>query len=210
MLATLYTVLGKEGNQIAENLDVTDLSEPDSLIDALTNYFEPQKNIIFERYLFNTAIQEENESIDQYLNGLRKLATTCDYGAFTNQLICDRLAIGISDQAVRSRLLREKTLTLEGAVDMVRATETSKNQLKQMERQGESSIHSVRNKSSYNKNKRDSKIPITCKYCGKSHKPRECPAFGRSVRNVIRRIILLKCVNRQRQRKITPQNKTRK
>ena len=58
VLATLYTVLGKEANQIAENLDVTDLTEPDSLIDALTNYFEPQKNIIFERYLFNTAIQE--------------------------------------------------------------------------------------------------------------------------------------------------------
>ena len=201
MLATLYTVLGKEANQIAENLDVTDLSEPDSLIDALTNYFEPQKNIIFERCLFNTAIQEENESIDQYLNRLRKLATTCDYGAFTNQLICDRLAIGISDQAVRSRLLREKTLTLEGAVDMVRATETSKNQLKQMERQGESSIHSVRNKSSYNKNKRDSKIPITCKYCGKSHKPRECPAFGQ---------ICKKCHKKNHFAKVCKSSKTKK
>ena len=101
-MATLYTVLGKEANQIAENLDVTDPTEPASLIDALTNYFEPQKNTIFERYLFNTAIQEENESIDQYLNRLRKLATTCDYGALTNQLMRDRLVIGISDQAVRS------------------------------------------------------------------------------------------------------------
>ena len=30
VLATLYTVLGKEANQIAENLDVTDPTEPES------------------------------------------------------------------------------------------------------------------------------------------------------------------------------------
>ena len=41
VLATLYTVLGRETNQIAENLEVTDPTDPDSLIDALTNYFEP-------------------------------------------------------------------------------------------------------------------------------------------------------------------------
>ncbi len=90
VLATLYTVLiGRETNQIAENLEVTDPTDPDSLIDALTNYFEPQKNTIFERYVFNTTVQEDNESIDQYLNRLRKLAGTCDYGALTSQLIRD-------------------------------------------------------------------------------------------------------------------------
>jgi hypothetical protein len=71
VLATLYTVLGRETNQIAENLEVTDPTDPDSLIHALTNYFEPQKNTIFERYVFNTTVQEDNESIDQYLNRLR-------------------------------------------------------------------------------------------------------------------------------------------
>ena len=49
-MATLYTVLGKEANQIAENLEVTDPADPDSLIAALASYFEPQKNTIFERY----------------------------------------------------------------------------------------------------------------------------------------------------------------
>ena len=51
VLATLYTVLGREANQIAENLEVSDPADPESLIEALSNYFEPQKNIIFERYL---------------------------------------------------------------------------------------------------------------------------------------------------------------
>ena len=56
VMATLYTILGKEANQIAENLEVTDLANPDSLIEALKNYFKPQKNTIFERYLFHTTV----------------------------------------------------------------------------------------------------------------------------------------------------------
>ena len=141
VLATLYTVLGRETNQIAENLDVADPTDPDSLIEALSRYFEPQKNTIFERYVFNSTVQGENETIDQYLNRLRKLAATCDYGTLTTQLIRDRLVIGIRDQAVRSRLLREKTLTLDSAMDIVRTAERSKNQLQQIGRDGESPIH---------------------------------------------------------------------
>lgn len=182
VLATLYTILGREANQIAENLEVTDPTDPDSLIEALSNYFEPQKNTIFERYLFNTAVQEDNESIDQYLNRLRKLAATCEYGTLTSELIRDRLVIGISEHGIRSRLLREKTLTLDSAVNIVRAAERSKSQLKQIERHGESPIHSVRDKGIYNKKKFETKTPVMCKYCGKSHKRRECPAFGQVCR----------------------------
>ena len=174
VLATLYTVLGREANQIAENLEVADPADPESLIEALSNYFEPQKNTIFERYLFNTTVQEDNETIDQYLNRLRKLAATCDYGYLTSQIIRDRLVIGVSDQGIRSRLLREKTLTLDSAVDIVRAAERSKNQLKQMDRHGESPIHSVGKRANYNKKKFEPKTPVLCK----SHKPREYPAFG--------------------------------
>ena len=105
VLATLYTVLGKEANEIAENLEVTDLADPGSLLEALSSYFKPQKNTIFERYLFNSTVQEESETIDQFLNRLRKLAATCDYGTLTSQLIRDRLVIGVGDQGIRSRLL---------------------------------------------------------------------------------------------------------
>ena len=98
VLAILYIVLGRETNQIAENLEVTDSTDPNSLIEALTNYFEPQKNTIFERSVFNTTVQEDNKSIDQYLNKPGKLAATYNYGALTNQLIRDKLVIGIRDK----------------------------------------------------------------------------------------------------------------
>ena len=63
------------------------------------------------------------------------------------------------------------------------------------------SILYVRNKSRYNKNKRDSKIPVTCKYCGKSHKPRECHAFGQ---------ICKKCHKKNHFAKVCKSSKTKK
>ena len=74
VLETLKIVLGRETYQIAKNLPVTDRTDPDSFLQALRQHFEPQRNIIFERYLFNNANQE-NKNIDQYLS--RLLASTC-------------------------------------------------------------------------------------------------------------------------------------
>ncbi|RMX58281.1 hypothetical protein pdam_00000176 [Pocillopora damicornis] len=78
---------------------------------ALTQHFEPQRNTIFERYLLKNANQE-NENIDQYLNRLRKLASICTYDALCDELIPDRLVMGIKSHEVRRRILRDKALTL--------------------------------------------------------------------------------------------------
>ena len=127
------------------NLPVADRTDPDNSLQALTQHFEPQKNIIFERYLFNSANQE-NENIDQYLNRLRKLASTCTYGALCDELIRDRLVIGIKSHEVRKRLLREKALTLNTALDIIRPTETASDQLKKIDGEIETSVHAVKYK----------------------------------------------------------------
>ena len=88
----IATELGKkpkqvilETYQIAKNLPVADHTDPNSFLQALTQYFEPQGNIIFEHYLFNNANQE-NESA---------------YGPLCDELIRDRLIIGIKSHEVR-------------------------------------------------------------------------------------------------------------
>ena len=130
ILETLKIVLGRETYQVAKNLPVTDRTDPDSFLQALTQHFELQRNIIFERYLFNSANQE-NEDIYQYLNRLRKLASTCAYGALCDELIRDRLVIGMKSHEVRTRLLREKALTLKTALDINNTEE--RNQILQNE-----------------------------------------------------------------------------
>ena len=84
--AHLWRALGREAGDIAENLAIGDPEDPNLIFTALYDYFEPQKNTIFERYMFNSANQEEHESVDHYLNRLRKLASICNYGAMCDEM----------------------------------------------------------------------------------------------------------------------------
>ena len=93
-------------------------------------YCTPKKNITYERYIFNTRVQQANETVDQYVTELKNMATTCDYGELREGLIRDRIVIGISDATLRARLLRETDLDLAKATQMCRADEISKQQLK--------------------------------------------------------------------------------
>ena len=178
ILKTLKIVLGRETYQIAKNLPVADRTDPDSFLQALTQHFEPQRNIIFERYLFNSANQED-ENIDQYLNRLRKLASTCAYGALCDELIRDRLVIGIKSHEVRKRLLREKALTLNTALDIIRAAETTSDQMKKIDGEIETSVHAVKNKGKKPDFKQRVETVKQCKYCGTNHNVRQCPAYGK-------------------------------
>ena len=47
--------------------------------DKLTEYFEPQKNRRYEVYRFRQAVQEPNETLDQFHTRLRTLAQTCSF-----------------------------------------------------------------------------------------------------------------------------------
>ena len=125
--------MGRETYQIEKNLPVTDPTDPDSLLRALTQHFEPEKNIIFERYLLNYYHAQEDENIDQHLNRLRKLATACAYGELCDELIRDRLVIGIKSHEVRKRLLREKVLTLNTRLHRIRAAEATPYQAKKLD-----------------------------------------------------------------------------
>ena len=61
-----------------------------------------------------------------------------------DELIQDRLVIGIKSHEVRKRLLREKALTLNTNLDIIRAAETASDQLKKIDGEVETSVHAVR------------------------------------------------------------------
>ena len=95
-----------------------------------------------EHYFWALPFRQcQPKNMDQYLNRLRKLASTCAYGALCDELIRDRLVIGIKSHEVRERLLREKALTLNTALDIIRAAETASDQLKKIDGEIETSAH---------------------------------------------------------------------
>jgi len=64
---------------------------------------------------------------DSFLTELRKAVKTTAY-LDQDQMIRDRIVMGIWDKGTQERLLREPKLTLNKAVDFCRATEVSKSQ----------------------------------------------------------------------------------
>ena len=95
--------MGRECYNVYENLPLT-ADQRKSTAEILThlgNYFEPQRNEVFERFMFNTSKQESKENFDTFLNRLRKLASTCNYGILHEDLIRDRIVVAITDNHVR-------------------------------------------------------------------------------------------------------------
>jgi hypothetical protein len=92
--------------------------------------------------------------------------------------------MGVNDNSLRKRLLREKDLTLETAINICRAAEQAQMQIKQMD--GESAVHNLRRKQpQYRKQNtgnsfKPKKTVKDCQYCGDSHNKGQCKAFGKT------------------------------
>ena len=133
-LATLRSVMGKECLQIFMNLKLTEDERKDvnTCVQALAAHFKPKRNVVYERYVFNLCAQNDQETTDEFVNRIRKLASSCEFGALTEELIRDKLVLGIKDQSTKLRLLKEDKLTLDKAINICRSSEIANIQLKSM------------------------------------------------------------------------------
>ena len=60
-VVTLFSVISKECLQIYKNLSMSTEERGDTqkILERFTNYFEPKQNILYQRYMFNSCIQEQ-------------------------------------------------------------------------------------------------------------------------------------------------------
>ena len=83
-------------------------------------------NVIHERFLFNTRAKKEDESISEYVTLLRKMSEHCNFEEKVNEHIRDRLVVGVKDEKIQERLLGERTLTLEKAIEIAVSMESAR------------------------------------------------------------------------------------
>ncbi|XP_025834030.1 uncharacterized protein LOC112905573 [Agrilus planipennis] len=62
---------------------------------AFDEYFHPKKNIVFERAKFNARVQAFGEPVDEFITALHTLRDKCEYGTLRDELIRDRIVIGL-------------------------------------------------------------------------------------------------------------------
>ncbi|UYV73932.1 K02A2.6-like [Cordylochernes scorpioides] len=106
----------------------------DSVLKAFDSHFCVRKNIIYERAKFNSRIQENREPVDEFITSLYKLADSCEFEGLHEQLIRDRIVVGVRDKALSERMQLDSELTLEKAVKMVRQQEAVRQQQVDLQR----------------------------------------------------------------------------
>ncbi|UYV62655.1 K02A2.6-like, partial [Cordylochernes scorpioides] len=88
-----------------------------------------------ERDLASTGeIQENREPVDEFITSLYKLADSCEFEGLHEQLIRDRIVVGVRDKALSERMQLDSELTLEKAVKMVRQQEAVRQQQVDLQR----------------------------------------------------------------------------
>ena len=186
---TLLYCMGEEAQAILDATNVTE-DERKHVLGKFDDFFKVRKNIIFERARFNRRVQLGGETAEQFIMELHKLAENCEYGEKTNEMIRDRLVVGLRDGRLSERLQLDPELTLAKAEKMVRQSEAVHEQ--QMVLKGVKQIEVAEvcsekgpvnnNKRTFTKHKEtrqksNGRSKGKCTRCGKDqHSKDKCPA----------------------------------
>ena len=94
---TLLYCMGEEAESVLLSTGCTadERKVYETVVTELDDYFKVRRNTILERAKFNKRNQREGELIEQYITALYDLAEFCGYGALKEDLIRDRLVVGI-------------------------------------------------------------------------------------------------------------------
>ena len=68
------------------------------LIKIVKNHQQPTPSTIVQRFYFNTRIQEMEETVSEFVAGLRRLSECCQFAATLDDMLRDRLVCGIRDR----------------------------------------------------------------------------------------------------------------
>ena len=66
-----------------------------TVVTRFQDHFIACRNVIFGRVAFNSRVQGEGETADSFITSLYGLAKHCGFGNLHDELICDRIVVGI-------------------------------------------------------------------------------------------------------------------
>ncbi|KAK3864323.1 hypothetical protein Pcinc_029981 [Petrolisthes cinctipes] len=162
-------------------------------IDKVMKKFEectPVENTTVERFKFNSRQQKPGEPIKEYVAELRRLAVTCKFENISsddivNQLIWDKIVVGLPDATLRTRLLEEGSeTTLNKAIQMIACSEQVRLQCTVLDSKDSTypvaGVPAVKQSDFEKKKKYKRSDEGNCLYCGgMKHAKLVCPAKNR-------------------------------
>ena len=127
---TLMYTMGSNAEDIlvSFNLSEDDRKDYDTVERKFEDHFVVRRNTIYERAKFNQRKQQEGESVDTFNTSLYHLAEYCNYRDLHDEMIRDRIVVGLLDEKLAVKLQLDPNLTLETASKQARQSESIKKQ----------------------------------------------------------------------------------
>lgn len=126
--AILLASIGSETYKIMKDLAYPTKPTEKSfnqLCDILKQHYKPTRLIVTERFKFNSAKQQQDQSINEYVSHLKQLATHCEFtGDTLTDNLRDRFICGLRSEALQKKLLA-KNNTFEEVVKLALAEEAA-------------------------------------------------------------------------------------
>ncbi|KAL5503306.1 hypothetical protein EMCRGX_G010234 [Ephydatia muelleri] len=142
-VSALIYMMGDKAEDILRSFGLKDEDKKKYKVvrDRYEAYFVKKRNVIYERAKFNLRKQEDGEPVDDFVTSLYSLAQYCNFGDLHDEMIRDRLVVGLRDANLSEKLQLDSELTLEKAIAMARQSESVK--LQQATVRGEQKIVNV-------------------------------------------------------------------
>ena len=85
-----------EDTLTSTNISAADRKKYDAVISQFDRFIKVRKNVILEWALFNHRCQGQSETAEEFITSLYSLAENCEYSELKDQMICDRIVVGIA------------------------------------------------------------------------------------------------------------------
>ena len=124
---TLIYSMGEEADDIvmSRGLAAEEAKQYNVVRGKFEAHFVVKRNVIFQRAKFNLKSQQDGEAEDNFITDLYCLAEYCEFGSLREDLIRDRIVVGIKDKKLSEQLQLDSKLTLEKAITKTRQSETA-------------------------------------------------------------------------------------
>ena len=197
-VASLKYCMGPEAEDIIKtfNLSDTELLDYKVVVDKFKSYFNPRRNVLRLRRQFYRRTQQPTEDSEAYLRALYLAAEYCEFND-KKESIRDQFVTGILEDELAEKIellyyAKDGKLTLDDVVEYSR-TYNDVHYGRKMERESCSApreVSAVQREPTYKpprnvvseqgQGKTGRSTQKWCRYCGRSHAPRKCPAYGKT------------------------------
>ena len=172
--------MGEEFEALLDSMNVNDEEKQDYAVVLVQfdDFFNVRRNIIFERAQFNCRSQQEGETADEFIMELYKLIEDCNYGGLQDEVIRDRLVVGIRYQMLLEKMQLDPDLN-QKAKKMAGQQEAICDQSRKLKKEEGAIVDAVSSRGPFSFKQRPKRVPDKkrCICCGGGHlRQDKCPA----------------------------------